>query len=373
MFIYVLLLACVFGLMLLEKLMFSARMRSQCYQTIAIDESDNNGSLSWSSHQKRKLSYPMKLALLVVYAFTALRYGVGWDYLAYYDTIHYGITSNIMFSGEYATTFLVDLSRRLGVTNIYFAVNAFICLFFTSRAIREYSRDYWLSIILFLCFPLFFLNSLSVIRFFSALALVFYGFRYIERRNFMAYCLIVLLAGMFHKSAFITLVFYFLYDMKFSASKLAIILALSPILSTVINRLVIKHLPRYAPYAQATNRQEGTKSILVFIVVGIIALILKERITARDRVANAYYNIYFMGLITYLMFFTQGTMGHRLSLYGTVFSLLLIPKILSLLKGSRVRILTKLIIYAMCIVMFLLTIYIGADTYVPYRTILDIR
>lgn len=370
---YILLLAGTFGLMMLDKLMLSVARRSRSCQTIAITEYDGIGLPSWPRRQKGRFGFPMRLALLIICAFTAFRYDVGWDYSSYYSAIEFGSYSNIMTSREYATMFLVDLSRKLGITNIYFFANAFICLFFISRTIERYSKDYWLSIVLFLCFPLFYLNSLSVIRFFSALALVFYGFRYIEERNPVKYCLIVVLAGMFHKSALIAVPFYFAYNINLSLPKLTIILASSPVLGTVFNKLVIKYAPRYAVYTQHTTIQEGTKAIWAFILLGMIALVLKEEMTAKDRIANAYYNIYFMGLTIYLVFFRQGTMGHRLSLYGTIFSLLLIPKVVSLLKHSWERFLARFIIYSMCIAMFLLTVKIDASAYIPYRTIFQIR
>jgi hypothetical protein len=63
-------------------------------------------------------------------------------------------------------------------------------------------------------------------------------------------------------------------------------------------------------------------------------------------------------------------MGHRLSLYGTIYSLLLIPKIISLFR-ARDRVLLVGLLYALCVVMFLYIVRGGSATYIPYRSVLD--
>ncbi|WP_341480441.1 EpsG family protein [Clostridium cibarium] len=297
---------------------------------------------------------------------------MGWDYQAYYKSIQYGLITNIVSNGEYASIFLVDISRRTGITNLYFFVNAFITIFLFSKTIKEYSKDNWLSLIIFLCFPLFYLNSLSVIRFFTALAITFYGFRYIERRKFIKYLIFVVLASMFHKTALIAIVFYFVYNLNLKISKLVVLLTLLPVLSILFNKAIIRYFPRYMVYTQLTSIQEGTKAIIVLIILAIVLLIFRKKIICGDTVVNGYYNIFFTGLSIYLMFSSQGTMGHRLSLYGTIFSILLISEVLSKLKINRDRFVIKIGIYLLCILMFLYTVYIGSGTYIPYRTIFNI-
>lgn len=369
---YIFLILIIFLLMLIEKLAFLSNKKLYKNNLQSNNEVYVNGEYNQTFHEKKKFSYSIIVAIIIIFSFSAFRYDVGWDYKAYYNTIEYNVITNIVSNGEYANIFLIDFTRYTGFTFFYFIITSFLCIFFISKTIRSYSENYWLSLILFICFPLFFLNSLSVIRLFSALALTFYGFKYIEKKQFTKYLIMVIFASMFHKSAMIALIFYFANKIKFKNFKLLLFLISLPIIGNFINDFVIRYLPKYAVYTQETTIQEGTKAIIIFIIIGIIAMMLNKKITDNDRIANLYYNIYFMGLGIYLMFFNQGTMGHRLSLYGTIYMILLLPKMVSLIENKKERICIIAFIYMLSIIMFFYTVYVGAETYIPYRSILNL-
>lgn len=319
---------------------------------------------------QRKVSHMMLFALIIIYFFSAFRFNVGWDYSNYYNTIVYGYTTNINGLNEYATIFLINIAKLFGVTNIYFALNSFICLFFITAMIKNYSYDRWLSLIFFVCFPLFYLNSFSVIRMFSAVAITFYGFKFIENKKLFKYTVTVIIASLFHKSAIVAILLYFAaHYIKMKTSKLTIILALLPFFSNLFQKLVIQYFPRYSIYFNPTDIQEGTKAIVVFVIIGIVSLIFRKKIVKNDNAANLYFNIYFVGVAIYLAFLEQGTLGHRFSLYGTIYSILLVPKIISLFSAKNERVFFNTIVYIGCIAMFIYTIHAGAATYIPYRTI----
>ena len=80
------------------------------------------------------------------------------------------------------------------------------------------------------------------------------------------------------------------------------------------------------------------------------------------------FNLFYFGVLLYIMFLQQGTLGHRLSLFGTIYCVFLIPNAISFCK----RIDKKLIytaIFVFCISAFIYTILVGAETYLPYKTI----
>lgn len=368
MFIYILFLCSVFLFKFIEVLSFSSKS-SFTYNRVAFTYNQGTSKTKAKLSQGR-LSLMMLFALIIIYSFSAIRFEVGWDYRYYYETIVYGYSTNINGSKEYATILLVNIARLLGMPNFYFAVNSFICLYFITATIKNYSYDPWLSLIFFVCFPLFYLNSLSVIRMFSALAITFYGFRYIRSKNLFKYIATVIIASLFHKSAIVAIMFYFAaHNIKMKTSKLIIILALLPLLSNIFHRFVVRYFPRYSIYFNPTEIQEGTKAIVIFLIIGLVSLIFRKKIIKDDIAAGLYYNIYTLGLAIYLTFIDLGTLGHRLSLYGTIYSLLLVPKIISLFGVKNERIFFNILVYISCIGMFLYTIYVGAGTYIPYRTI----
>lgn len=132
----------------------------------------------------KKIDIFYYLFIIIIFVFSAFRYNVGWDYEQYYWTIVYNLDTNIVSRGELLTIGLVELSRNLGIANIYFFLNSFLTIFLVALVIDNYSKDKWMSILVFIAFPLFFLNSLSVIRFFSALAIVFFFNKIYKRKEF---------------------------------------------------------------------------------------------------------------------------------------------------------------------------------------------
>jgi len=153
--------------------------------------------------------------------------------------------------------------------------------------------------------------------------------------------------------------------------KIAIILVLLPFVGTFINTFVLNYLPKYAIYTETTNIQEGTKAIFFFLIIAFLALLLRKKVTSQDEIATIYFNLFFIGIAIYLMFYAQGTMGHRLSLYGTIYILFVLPKLFSIFKQGLDRTFMKFILYLLLIIVFLYTVNIGSTTYIPYRTIFD--
>lgn len=324
-------------------------------------------SLNAGLNPKRNILLCFAFSLL--FCFSAFRLNVGWDYSAYYDTIHYNLATNIVGRGEYATILLIELSRSTGWENLFFAVNAFICVYCIYRTIVAYSPDPWVSLLFFVCFPLFFLNSLSVIRFFSALALTFYACKYIKQQKPLKYAVFIIMASLFHKSALIAGVFYFARYIKVGTFKLLMLFFLLPFIGRWVNRFIVTHLPGYAMYTETTDIQEGTKAIVFFLLITALTLLVRKKITQDDEMAMIYSNIFFLGIAIYLMFYDQGTMGHRLSLFGTIYGLLLVPKLFTLFTRKLERAFLKLLFYVLLVVMFFYIIKSGAEAYIPYRTI----
>ncbi|WMM24322.1 EpsG family protein [Tissierella sp. MB52-C2] len=329
--------------------------------SIIINKPDNNISLI-----RRKFSISLNFAILLLILLSSLRYDVGWDYMAYYETIAFGRITNIMLNQEYLTIFLINLARNFNIPQIYFIINSIISICLIMSTIKRYSKDYWISFFLFVTFPLFFLNSLSVIRNYTAIAITFYGFKYIENKKLIRYILMVIIASLFHKSAIIALPFYFFKNINFKKSAYFLILMLAPLFSNILNQLILKFVPKYAVYTDLASSQAGTKAIILLVFIGIVSIIFKNQITSKSNASNMYFNSYFIGLCVYLTFYKQGTMGHRLSLYGTIYSLILLPDIINLFKYKQIRIILKFLFYLLCIFMFFYTINIGQKAYIPY-------
>ena len=310
--------------------------------------------------------------VLFIFIFSAFRYDIGWDYNQYYWTILYNLETNIVSRGELLTIGLVELSKNLGITNLYFFLNSFITIFLVALVVNRYSENKWISILIFVSFPLFYLNSLSVIRFFSAVAIVFFSIKYIEEKSFFKYIFFTFIASLFHGAALIAVLLYFFVKQKIGKIKILIFTIVAIFSSGILNILVSKYFPEYSVYTEKTSVREGTLAIYFFILVLISTLPIIDKIN-ENYFSRIYFNAFFFGFLIYIAFFGQGSMSHRLSLFGTLFCLLLIPKIIKLyFENLTVRFIFSYILYIFLCLIFIYSVDIGSETYIPYKTIFSL-
>lgn len=161
-------------------------------------------------------------------AVAGLRYRVGTDYMAYYRTrvtdwqtvwdylIHFR-EPGIRLLSKISTMILDD-----GATLIF--ICSIIIIGIYSLMIYRYSPMYLVSVLIFL-FLGDWTGSFNGIRQYLAAAVVFAGHRYILKRRFVPYLLTVLLAMLFHKSAAVMILPYFLFARKPDATQFVILAA----------------------------------------------------------------------------------------------------------------------------------------------------
>lgn len=323
-------------------------------------------SNTYKNHIDKTLFF---ISSFCVFVFSAIRFNVGWDYKAYYYTIKNGLVTNIIDRGEIINIALIDLSRKLHFPFLYFILTSLIIVFSIYVLINKYSVNKWMSLILFVTFPLFYLNSMSVIRFFVALSISIFGLRYIEKKSFIKYLAVIFIATLFHKTALFCIVFYFVDKINFNRLQYILFLCCSPLFGLLFKFTTLKFFPVYQNYFNKANNQEGTKAIIIIVFVGIISTLCLKYIK-ENKAATMYFKFYFIGMCIYLLFASYGTLGHRLSLYGTIYLILLIPY---LIKSVCIypKWICNLLVYLVFCLSFIYTLYVGAEAYLPYSIFLD--
>ena len=244
--------------------------------------------------RKLKGLHIKKIVFSLIFLFSALRFDVGWDYERY----HRLIEKNIKFYDsqferfEFLNRVLINISQYLDFTQLYFIVTSFIIISSFYKVFKKYSADFTISTLLFLSLPIFFFNSLSIIRQFVAVSIIFYGFSFIRNRNFYKFLFTIFVASMFHKSAVIGIVLYFLYNRKGHVYFFLVIYVLGFFSSELIYWLVENLLPQYLKYLDKSIGEGGDKVLLLFQIIGffILFLIKKLKLNKRD---NSFYFLAF--------------------------------------------------------------------------------
>lgn len=161
----------------------------------------------------RLLAVVSALPLTILSAF---RFEIGTDYLYTYKPLFLNIlngSSTFMQPKTERGFFLLIKFIQLFTDNPQwiFIITSILFLGLIYYYIYEYSLDVPLSIFILVGTTLYFC-SYNMVRQMLAFAIAFYAFRFIPRRKFIIYMLLIMLAGSFHYAALICLPLYFVLD-----------------------------------------------------------------------------------------------------------------------------------------------------------------
>lgn len=138
--------------------------------------------------------------IILTFLFSACRYNVGWDYLNYVKIIRQGINlEDDRF--ELIPRYIFYIANKWNFYPFAFISLTIIQMFFLAKSIKQNSSDPALSWLIYVLFPLFFLNDLSTIRQGVAASIVFFSYNYAKNRKIIKFILTISFASLFHKSA----------------------------------------------------------------------------------------------------------------------------------------------------------------------------
>lgn len=319
----------------------------------------------------------IQLSFTIIILFSAFRFDVGYDFSMYYHLID-GSTPFLdaqINRLEFLSRNLVILSNKIGFYQLFFILTSFLIYIPIGYTIKKNSLDTKLSTLIFICVPLFYFNSLSIIRQFVAVALIFYSFNFIKKKQFFNFLISVFIAFFFHKSAIIGLPIYFIYqNSHLIKRKMILIIYIAGFFSSkIIGFLTSYFFSQYAGYVEGRIAGEGGNLLLkLFQVIGLLLLIILYQKKETKKDFNFYIISFFIGLFIWSSLSHFGHAGYRGSLYFTIFVLLLIPCLTQRIKQKK---LFKEITVVICTLMFFLNLYIGSrhkikDPNMPYQIFL---
>lgn len=312
-------------------------------------------------------------AFIFIFIFCALRFDVGYDYSMYYELIGGNIRwfNDQINRIEYLPRKLILLCNHIGFYQFFFISTSFVITYFFYKTIKENSLDKWLSTIIFVCFPLFFFMSLSVVRQYMAVAIIFYCFKYIKERKIWSYLLVILLCTFIHKSAILALPIYFLYG-NYVNKKIILFLYVFGFFSSEILAFFIRLTSeKYSIYLGQIAGEGGNLILIFFQILGLFLLPLVYNFRdKKDKDFNFYLLTYYVGLFIWASLSKFGHAGIRGGLYYMSFTILLIPHLKIKIKEYKI---VREGLAIICFLFFFVNLYIGSkhkvkDPNLPYQT-----
>ena len=213
-----------------------------------------------------------------------------------------------------------------------FVVNTFLWISLYNF-VCKYSSNVRYSLWLFL-FLGYLDSSMCLIRQYLALAVLLYSYKYILKRNFIKFLLIVLIASTFHTTAIIFIISYFLIKINLKKNPIIIytIICVITFVLTDFFYSLLDLIPLYKSYL--TNSTFGVQDniklapVLNFLILYIIIVFIIKH--ANNSIATL---IIVGSLFTIFSFkFTQ--IG-RITTYFSIYSIILLPNALNVIYDKR--------------------------------------
>ena len=319
------------------------------------------------------------LCFFVLFVFSAIRYDVGFDYMMYLDILRY--------EPDYDRfEFLEYLLQRFAAHTyipIFFIVNSFITVYFAKWAIEKLSVNVSVSLLAFLCLPLLYTHSFSIIRFWSGVSVLFYATTFLYEKKWYHFAIFYIISYFLHGSMVVGILFIPLILFKVSRIANIILLIFSFIGGEfVFNRILGVSLVDYGIlgerlnyYAKIATTDGGmTKIPYIYLAIDILFLFLWTRNKNKSSAAlHKYITIFNIGVCILFLLSFDNTLNSRLCRPFLIYIILVVPLILKHLRGEKRRISTfAFTLAASALFIYTITIYndtLGKSEYLPYRII----
>lgn len=258
---------------------------------------------------------------------------------ASWDAVIHSLSNDIRYSG---TEILTSLFKMFFSKNyhVWFLTWAIIESILIVNVLRRETVSFMDACFFFFASTLYY-NYFTMMRQWMAVAITFWGFRYLRSGSMMKYFLVCIIAAAFHPSALIMLPLYFMVTGKAWQGKQMMVIAgfvlgllfLSPLLSVMGD---IAEGTTY-DYVFSTMSQGTGSSILRGVIAAVpVWLAFVQRNDIDDPTINICVNMSLINMmLSIFAAFTSGMYIIRVSTYMSMYNIILYPYLLNVTSKNK--------------------------------------
>lgn len=327
---------------------------------------------------------------LVLFALSACRLNVGNDYAKYVEFMHL-VNCDAYVPTEIGFNLLVKIVYGLsGYENylLVFAIYAFVTVFIFLLAMYEQADDFPLTFFLFMMLGYYF-QTFSTVRYYLALAIALYSMKFVLRRQWGRFIVLILLGATFHKSLLVVIPLYFLAILPWKKWQL-VLAAVFCTTFLFFQDFYLKVVVLLYPTYEDTEYLEGGTSyinilrcIAVLAFAGLVWWLKKhgqsdtEKTQSVEPVATEQeerFHFYFylnLGALALYVFCSFLPIISRIGYYLTVSQILFLPMLLQQIENAKLRKIFRLGILLAGILYFIMYMSRAGNDGVlilPYKT-----
>lgn len=321
------------------------------------------------------------LIYIILFVFSAIRYGIGYDYFAYRDFIELEAKDYVYERMEPLSLLFVNTAKSIKSTYLYFAFYSLIILYPIYYVSKHESRIPALSMLLFILYPSFFLDSMGIIRNAVAFSMIFMSYHFIKRKKILTGIIFIILSILNHNSGYIGLLILLFNFVHFSRKTYIIALIASFIIGDNMLNILSTVSSTNPIFNAAYNylflypKEVGSMKYLI-LLIGIFVYMNWSRILKINPQNIILLNYVGIGVCLFFLFIKDDTLSFRLSNFFLLFLLLLVPEYINSHKVyAKKRVLTTFFFLSLFCFSFYINIvgYLDKKTermnYLPYQTI----
>lgn len=293
---------------------------------------------------------------LILSALSACRLNVGNDYAKYVEFMHL-VNCDSYVPTEAGFNLLVKIIYGIsGFENylLVFAVYAFVTIGLFLIAIYEQSDEFPMTYFLFMALGYYF-QTFSTVRYYLALAVALYSMKFVVRKQWGRFIMLVILGSFFHKSLLVVIPLYFMASVTWKKWQLALMV---PICATFLffQDFYLKVVVFLYPSYEDTEYLEGGTSyinILRCMAVLILSLAYYRKSIQGSRRMQFYFYLNLGALVLYV-FCSFLPIISRIGYYLTVSHIFFLPAMIRETENIKLRKFLRFGMIAAAILYFIL-------------------
>ncbi len=347
------------------------------------------------SNQAKYLIISFFCSLFVLLGGIKWNTGTDWDayYYNFLNSVTYDRAVNSITSFEWGFSYLNYVVNSLtGSFTIFLCLFTFLTVYFKFKVLinRQFISYGLFSLFVYYCYAL---GDISSWRQSFAISMVLFSVFFIIKRKLLPFFLCIIIASLFHRSAIICLVMYYLYTINLSKKNMLLIffsgmgagILLFSLKVSNFNIPFFSTLEVFSAYQEKIDAyndigqvsygkvDSNLSNLLGYLrkalfIVPMILLVKKD-----DLKFYRLMNITVFGSVIYFVLGAIATDFKRIGGYFDVFDIILLPAILYGIKNKKIRYLL-IFVYALFILLRLYTsLYNFWEVYDPFITIFDLH
>lgn len=341
---------------------------------------DNHGTMFTTTYGEKQGTRRLYLnracmgtIFIVLFLVSACRYKVGNDYKRYLEFFRL-ISKDQYVPTEAGFNAVVRFMQAIFGPEAYlsiFALFAFVTAALMLRAVYHLSEDFFFSFFLFMCFSYYF-QSMNTIRYYLAIALTMTATKYVLKKEYAKFTLLILLASAMHKSVLIVIPIYLAAAFpwkKWFAALLTALIASGLVLHGFYMKVI---LFLYPTYENTELLDAGTSVVNIVRCAGVLllTLIYYKQAVKDNRQIRFYVHLNYIAFLLYAFCSFLPEIS-RIGYYLTVGQIFLLPMTIARIENGKWRGFWRIAVMAAAVVYFGAFLYTAHGELVkllPYQT-----